>query len=190
MHVQPDTSSKPTSPGAQSQTLSETTDRVTREVAQRTQEARQQAQGRLKEEVDRRSTEWGEQIRAIGSAMRTSSESLRQEGNTQAAQLNDRAAETVERVGSYLADRDADTLIRDAENFARRQPWVVAVGGLAIGFVAARLVKASSARVEPWGERTVTMPDAAYEQTPSRLDQPSTRTPQHLGTSAETPLGR
>jgi hypothetical protein len=185
MHVQSDMSTQSTSPGNPSGSVSETADRVTQEVAERTQEAREQARGRIRDEVDRRSTEWGEQIRSVGSAMRSSSESLRQEGNVQAAQLSDRAAETVERVGSYLADRDADTLIRDVEDFARRQPWVVALGGLAVGFVAARLVKASSARAEGWEEGSMEVPEPSYVQTPpARVDQPI---PAGLRTTTDTP---
>src|ERR1044072_1011175 len=50
----------------------------------------------------------------------------------------------VERRGSYLARADADQVLRDVEAFARRQPWLVAVGGAAAGFFAARFLKASS----------------------------------------------
>jgi hypothetical protein len=35
-------------------------------------------------------------------------------------------------------------LLRDVEDFARRNPWAVAAGGFALGFVASRLLKASS----------------------------------------------
>jgi hypothetical protein len=47
-------------------------------------------------------------------------------------------------VGSYLERSDGDTILRDAEDFGRRQPWAVMLGGLAVGFAASRVLKASS----------------------------------------------
>ena len=44
----------------------------------------------------------------------------------------------------FLADANGDALLYDIENFARRQPWLVAGAGAVAGFLAARFVKASS----------------------------------------------
>ena len=35
-----------------------------------------------------------------------------------------------ESFGSYLRDADGERLLRDVEDVARRQPWLVAAGGL------------------------------------------------------------
>jgi len=43
-------------------------------------------------------------------------------------------------------DVDPERLMADAEDFARRQPWLVAGVGLIAGFVLARSLKASSGR--------------------------------------------
>ena len=58
----------------------------------------------------------------------------------------DRAAEQVERAGAYLRDNDADTLLGDVERVGREQPWAVAAAAFALGLVAARALKASSAK--------------------------------------------
>jgi hypothetical protein len=50
----------------------------------------------------------------------------------------------VQRLGGYLEESDADRILGDVEDFARRQPWAVVAGGLALGFMAARFMKASS----------------------------------------------
>ena len=43
-------------------------------------------------------------------------------------------------------DQRLVVILRDVEDFGRRQPWVVAAAGLALGVAAARFVKASSRR--------------------------------------------
>ena len=58
--------------------------------------------------------------------------------------MQEQAAEKAERLGGYLHDADGDRILRDVEDFGRRNPWAVAAGSLALGFVASRLLKASS----------------------------------------------
>ena len=44
------------------------------------------------------------------------------------------------------SDTDADRILGDIEDFGRRQPWAVIAGGVALGLVASRFLKASSTR--------------------------------------------
>ena len=78
--------------------------------------------------------------------MRSMGEQLRNQGNDLPAQLAQQAAEKADHLGRYLREADADQILRDVERFGRRQPWVVAAAGLALGVAAARFVKASSRR--------------------------------------------
>ena len=55
-------------------------------------------------------------------------------------------ADQVERFGGYLERASGDQLLRDAEDFARRRPWMVAGIGLVAGLAASRFLKASSER--------------------------------------------
>ena len=71
-------------------------------------------------------------------------EELRKQGKDKPAQLADQAAERAERLGSYLKESDADRILSDIENFGRRQPWVIVAGGVALGFLGSRFLKASS----------------------------------------------
>jgi hypothetical protein len=73
-------------------------------------------------------------------------EQLRDQGNDLPAQLAHQAAEKTEQLGQYLREADADRIIRDVEDFGRRQPWVVAAAGIALGVAAARFIKASGRR--------------------------------------------
>lgn len=113
-------------------------------VQEKAQELKGTAGERVRQEVDTRSTEAGTQLQGTASAMRRTTEQLRQEGNEVPAKAMDFVAERTERLGSYLTRADADQVLRDVEAFARRQPWLVAVGGAAAGFFAARFLKASS----------------------------------------------
>jgi hypothetical protein len=108
------------------------------------QQATQQARGRVRDEVDRRSTEAGEQATSVADAIRQASRQLREQGKDQAAKPMDQAAQRVESAGQWLRDSDGDRILRDVEDFGRRNPLAVAAGGLAIGFALSRLLKASS----------------------------------------------
>jgi hypothetical protein len=114
------------------------------QAKQQAQQAAGQAKGRIGGEVDRRSTQAGEQVSQQASDLRSVGEKLRSEGKEGPAKVADQVADRVERVGGYLTRSDGDTILQDAEDLARRQPWAVMAGGLALGFLASRFLKASS----------------------------------------------
>ena len=51
-----------------------------------------------------------------------------------------------DRLGDYLRSASGDSILRDVERFTRSNPWLVAGGGLVLGFAASRFLKASSSR--------------------------------------------
>ena len=97
---------------------------------------------RLRSEVDRRSTDAGEQAAQLADALRKSAHEL--EGTP--ATLAYRAADRIESLGGYLRASDADRLLGDVERTARERPWLAGGVGLVAGFVASRFLKASSDR--------------------------------------------
>jgi len=107
-------------------------------------EAVGQARGRMSEEADRRSTQAGEQVSSTAGDARSMAEQLRQQGKDTPARYVEQAADRAERLGGYLQQNDGDRILRDVEDLARRNPWAVAAGGLALGFAASRMLKASS----------------------------------------------
>jgi len=119
-----------------------------REVAdqaqQKAQGAAQQARGRVRDQVDQRSTQAGDQVRNTANDVRSVAQELRNQGKDTPARYAEQAAERAERAGDYLRDRDGDAILRDVEDFARRNTWAVVAGGIALGFAASRLLKASS----------------------------------------------
>jgi hypothetical protein len=135
------TGNGPTTPGGAS-----ATDQAKQKAKEQAQQATGQAKGALRSQVDQRSTEAGEKVGGLASDVRSVGDQLREQGKDQPAKLADQAADRAERLGSYLKDNDADRILGDIEDFGRRQPWVVIAGGVALGFVASRFLKASSTR--------------------------------------------
>src|SRR3954451_16126003 len=83
------------------------------QVKEATGEARDQARSRVRGEVDRRSTEVGQQVSDAADAMRRVSETLREEGKDGPARAADQAAERAQRAGSWLQESDADRILRE-----------------------------------------------------------------------------
>jgi hypothetical protein len=130
-----------------------TTDQVKDQVRDKAQLAQDKAQGalgqarsRLRDQIDQRSTQAGEQVQSTVQDVRSMAEQLRGQGKEAPARVAEQVADRGESFGSYLRDADGERLLRDVEGVARRQPWLVAAGGLALGFAASRFLKASSSR--------------------------------------------
>jgi hypothetical protein len=116
------------------------------EVAQRAQDAAGNAQVKVRDQIDQRSTHVGEQVAASALALRAGADELVRQGNQSAADAAQRTAAQAERLGSYLQEADANRILSDAEDVARRNPLAVVVGGVIVGAAAARFLKASSSR--------------------------------------------
>ena len=116
------------------------------QVRERAQDGARQARSRVRDEVDRRSTQAGEQMSGTADAIRGASSHLRDQGNEQGARAVEQAASRIESAGTWLRDSDGDRILRDVEDFGRRNPLAVVAGGVALGFAVSRLLKASSRR--------------------------------------------
>ena len=136
-----------------------------------------QARSRLRDQIDQRSTQAGEQVQSTAQDVRSMAEQLRGQGKDTPARVAEQVADRAESFGSYLRDADGERLLRDVENVARRQPWLIAAGGLALGFAASRFLKASSGRRYQTGDATTWATGA-----------PSTSNPADNG--SETPFTR
>jgi hypothetical protein len=149
------------------------------QAKEKVQEAGQQARGRVRDEVDRRSTQAGEQAGAAADAVRQAADHLRGQGNEPVAKGMEQVATRVERAGGWLRDSDGDSILRDVEDFGRRNPLAVVAGGVAIGFAASRLLKASSrSRYEGTDNGAPQLqPAGATTAPPSTATPPSTVTP-------------
>jgi hypothetical protein len=126
--------------------VKEKAQQATGQVQEKADDVKSQAGERIRDQIDTRSTQMGEQVTSLAETFRKTGEQLRTDGKDSHARMADRAAETVGRLGSYLTGADSDRMLRDAENFGRRRPWAFALAGGTVGLFAARFLKSSSSR--------------------------------------------
>ena len=119
---------------------------VREQAGEQVRKATGQARDRARDQVDQRSTQAGEQVHQHASDLRDVAEQLRGQGKEGPAKIAEQVADRAERAGSWMKESDADRILSDVEDFARSNPWAVAAGGLAFGFAASRMLKASSSR--------------------------------------------
>ena len=119
-----------------------------RDVAGQAQEkargAAAKAQETVQQQVDERTNQAGEKISGTADDVRSVAGELRKQGKDGPAKLADQAADQAEKVGSYLSGTGPEKMLHDVEDFGRERPWALLAGGLALGAVAARFLKASS----------------------------------------------
>ena len=105
-----------------------------------------EANFQIREQLDQRSTQAGEQLQAIGKTFQSGANQLRSEGKDVPARVVEEVARRADDVGGYLQSAEADRILGDIEGFARRRPWLTASVGALAGFLASRFVKASGSR--------------------------------------------
>lgn len=130
------------------QQLQEKAQPLAGQAREKTQEKAQQLRGQVatqvRSQLDTRSSQASEQVTSLAQAARTSGEQLRSKGQERPAKVVEQAAERAERLAGYLSESDGERILTDIEEFARRQPWVVAAVGAATGFLVSRFLKSST----------------------------------------------
>jgi hypothetical protein len=146
-------------------------------AGQKARGATEQARSRLRDQVDLRSTQAGERLGATAGDVRSVADELRRQDKETPARIAEQVADRADRLGDYLKSASGDRILRDVENFTRSNPWLVAGGGLVLGFAASRFLKASSSR----RYRSTTAPSTAPSP---RLSQPPATEPPTSGVDA------
>jgi len=102
-------------------------------------QVQQQAKSQLSIQKDRAA----EGLGSVSQALRQTGDQLRQGDNAPVAQYTDKVAEQVDRVSTFLRERDINQIVNEVEHYARRQPAVFLGGAFALGLLAARFLKSS-----------------------------------------------
>jgi ElaB/YqjD/DUF883 family membrane-anchored ribosome-binding protein len=117
----------------------------------------------LREQLDERTTQAGRQTRMLAGALRRSGKEAQGAGADGLDSITSGVADQLERAGIYLEGAKGEEMLRDAEQFVRTRPWLVAGAAVAAGFLVSRVIKASSERRydrSPRGSRSSRMPVA------------------------------
>jgi len=144
---------------------------VADQAQDKAREAAGKVQNTLQEQVDQRTKQAGEQVSSTAGDLRSVGEELRKQGKDGPAKIADRAAEQTEKVGSYLSGTGPDQMLRDVEDFGRQRPWALLGGGLALGAVAARFLKASSRN--RYQQRSVSSPPSGPAISAPSVSEPT-----------------
>ena len=86
----------------------------------------------------------------LASAVRQSTQTLRDQQQDTVAQFVERAADQVDRWSATLRDRDVSQLMTDVQQFARRQPALFIGAAFAGGILVARFLKSSGHGTNQW----------------------------------------
>jgi len=122
------------------------TDEAKEKAQQAASTAQQKIGEQVKTSIDSGKDRAAEALGGFAQALTSSSQELRDRNMTVPGQYVEQAGEQLRRASDYLRDTNVDQLARSAEDFARRQPAVFLGGIFAVGFLAARLLKASQNR--------------------------------------------
>jgi ElaB/YqjD/DUF883 family membrane-anchored ribosome-binding protein len=82
-------------------------------------------------------------VSSVAQAVRQSTQQLRDNQHESIAQYVEQAVDRVERFAARLKEKDPNELVRDAQQFARRNPAVFVAAAFGVGIVAARFLKSS-----------------------------------------------
>jgi hypothetical protein len=109
-------------------------------------ELREQTSGRLRQEVQTRAGQVGEQAQAFSQTMRRAALELRTQGQEGQGALVEQVALRAEQISEYLVNANPDQLLDDARQygskgaqFVKEKPWLIAPVGVGVGVVSAVL---------------------------------------------------
>ena len=106
-----------------------------------------QVQQRAGSTIARQKESAANDLSQVVQAVRQFGESLaREEGGPiarYAAEYGDKAANSLERLSTYIREQDPKQLLNDVQNFGRRRPALLLGGAFLLGFAGARLIKSS-----------------------------------------------
>lgn len=127
---------RPTSPAGQA-------GQVTQQVADTAKDTVSKATETAKQQADTQLSKVGDGLERFAETLHQTSGNLRQQDQGMVAGYVDKAASQVERASDYLRVSTFNDIIDDVQSYARREPVVAISVAVGIGFLAARLLKAS-----------------------------------------------
>jgi hypothetical protein len=106
-----------------------------------------QAQKTAEVQLSSQKDQAAETLHTVAESIRAGGQRMRQE-QPQIASLANQAADKVDEASGYIRDHEVRDFVHEVESFARREPLIFVGGAFAVGFLAARFLKASSPQRE------------------------------------------
>jgi hypothetical protein len=132
-------------PGSEADRPGAKTEQTQQEAQHLTEKIKEQGQSLLAE----RKKATADEIRGVAEALRKAAHEMhQQEHPPMVTPYAEWAGDTLEQFSSTLRERDLNTLVRQTEDFARRQPGIFLGGAVVTGFLLARFLKSSALHSE------------------------------------------
>jgi hypothetical protein len=120
---------------------------LVQQAKQTTSQVVSQVQQQASTQINRQKDTAASELNTVVNAVRQFGQTLTNEGQGPiarfAAQYGDKAANSLDRLATYLREQDPKRLLGDVQNFGRRQPALLIGGAFLLGFAGARLIKTS-----------------------------------------------
>ncbi|HMR63632.1 MAG TPA: hypothetical protein PKE64_06415 [Anaerolineae bacterium] len=113
---------------------------ATEQAKNKVMEAKDHVQNQAKEAAEARKSQAASEINAVAQALRTSGEEMERQDHPGVANYTNQMAERLERVSSYIEERNVDQLLSEAADFARRRPEVFLGGAFVLGVALGRFL--------------------------------------------------
>jgi hypothetical protein len=130
-------------------------------------------------------------LTAISAAMWQAADRMHEREDHSVAEYVEAAAERVDRVGSYLQDREVEDLLTDVAEFGRRRPEFFIGGLFCAGLMVGRFLKAASVQhAKEYGEEDwpdAGAPEGAYEASYAGGSTPDESLSSHKSAARATP---
>jgi hypothetical protein len=153
-------------------------DEAVGEVKTQAREATDRASSYMRDMLDNRSQQAGHWFSKAGTDLTEAGATLRERGDDMPARVSESVGRRMSELGTYMESKSGDEVLDDAQRFARKNVWALTIGGLVVGFAAARTLGAAmrhegteeqrmSAQERTWPED-----QAAQEPWPSSYQGP------------------
>lgn len=141
---------RPGAPSEAAPTSTPGTDRSTESAAHAAKEQARASWNETREgmrsAVQEQQRSAAEGVDEVADALRGAARQLDDRQQTASARMIDSAADGLQRLSGTLRGKDLDTVMRDIQDFARREPALFIGGAIAAGFLAVRLMGQSGER--------------------------------------------
>jgi hypothetical protein len=158
------------SAGTAAQQAKEEVKSLASDAKQQAAQTAEQAKDYVSQLVDRQKGQAADRLGSVAGALRDTADRLKEENGT-VGDYATRAAEQVDKLSTYLRDRDLGTFVRDTETFARRHPDVFLGGTFLAGLLVARFLKSSAERQE-WDGRSGADARVSFDDRSARPARP------------------
>jgi len=114
------------------------------QAQQQAGKAVEQVKGQVTSQLDQQKGRATSTLDSVSLALRDTGQRMHDQGQAPLATAADKAADQIERISSYLSERDIAALRAEAENFAREHTPLFLAGAFALGWVGGRFFKSSA----------------------------------------------